>query len=541
MPVPTKPLIATVGAILLTAACSSAGGSTDAAGPPVSGGKLRFAVDGNLECLDPHQSPTELSALLSRPIVDSLVSRDAKGTIAPWLATSWTVSDDQKTYTFKLRDGVRFTNGEALDAAAVKANLDHVVNPATKSLLAAQSIVSYASSRVVDAHTVEVQLKQPASSFLPALAAPYLGIEAPGTLADNAGLCKKIVGTGPFVSETGYVSQRGIEYTRNNAYNSPAPGAAHQGQAYLDAISVQVITENAARVGALTSGQLDGAAAIPPVNVAALKAGGAYTAQVVPAPGVGYSYFPNTELGVFSDRRVREAFRLGVDWKLIVSKLFFNVYQPPSGPLSSATTGYDRSVAPAYVYDPQRAATLLDEAGWTGRDAEGYRTRDGKRLTAVRMFVPGKDNATLTSQIQAAAKQLGLQIADQPVDVGTFVKRDIAGDYDVVTTNVSSTTPDVLRVVFGSANIASPQIGVGNNVSRYRNPVVDDAVNQALATTDPAKQAEFYARAQQQITADAAVIPVYEKAYILGTSVKLHGVSFAEQTFPSFYDAWLGK
>ncbi|MFD1052539.1 ABC transporter substrate-binding protein, partial [Kibdelosporangium lantanae] len=171
---------------------------------------------------------TELSALLSRPIVDSLVARDAKGTIAPWLATSWTVSDDQKTYTFKLRDDVKFTNGDTFDATAVKKNLDHVVDPATKSLLAAQSIVSYESSRVVDPHTVEVRLKQPASSFLPALSAPYLGIEAPSTLADNGGLCKKIVGTGPFVSDTGYVSQRGIDYTRNNAYNSPPPGTAHQ-------------------------------------------------------------------------------------------------------------------------------------------------------------------------------------------------------------------------------------------------------------------------------------------------------------------------
>jgi peptide/nickel transport system substrate-binding protein len=541
MPSANKTRSVALGIVLVAAtACGPANKPVDT-GPPVSGGKLRFAVASNLECLDPHQSPTELSALLSRPIVDSLVFKDSAGALSPWLATSWTVSPDQRTYTFQLRDGVAFTNGETFDAAAVKANLDHVVDPATRSLLAATSIEAYESSRVVDPRTLEVRLKRPASSFLPALSTPYLGIEAPSTLADTAGLCGKIVGTGPFLSQGGYVSQKGIDYTRNAAYRWPPPGTGHQGAAYLDEISVQVITENAARVGALTSGQLDAAAAIPPVNVTQLTSGPSYTVQVVPAPGIGYTYFPNTEFGVFSDRRVREAFRAGIDWQLIVSKLFFDVYKPPAGPLTSATVGYDKSVAPAYAYDPGKSARLLDEAGWTGRDAEGYRTKNGTRLTATRIFVPGKDSTTLTSQIQAAAKQIGLEIVEQSVDVGTFVKRDIAGEYDLIATNMSGSTPDMLRVVFGSANIAGPEIGVGNNVSRYRQAAADNVLAQALATTDTARQAELYAKAQQLITADVASIPVYEGAYVLGTSVKVHGVSFAEQIFPTFYDTWLSK
>ncbi|MDQ8047099.1 MAG: ABC transporter substrate-binding protein, partial [Patulibacter sp.] len=126
--------------LLLAAGLSACGGdnstgtaSAASGGKPVSGGTLKFAINSDSDCLDPHQSPADVAGFFSRPILDSLVSLEADGTIKPWLAKSWTVSPDGLTYSFVLRDDVTFTDGETFDASAVKANLDHIVDPKTKS------------------------------------------------------------------------------------------------------------------------------------------------------------------------------------------------------------------------------------------------------------------------------------------------------------------------------------------------------------------------------------------------------------------------
>src|SRR5689334_21664191 len=128
----------------------SAGGDASESGSPVRGGALSFAINSEADCLDPHQSPADVAGFFARPMLDSLVSLSADGEIHPWLATSWSVSPDQKTYSFTLRSDVTFTNGEKFDGAAVKANLDHIVAPATKSQLAAGTIATYSGTTVVD-------------------------------------------------------------------------------------------------------------------------------------------------------------------------------------------------------------------------------------------------------------------------------------------------------------------------------------------------------------------------------------------------------
>jgi peptide/nickel transport system substrate-binding protein len=532
---------------LVLAACdSSSGGASGATGNPVTGGTLTYAINTDADCLDPHQSPADVAGFFARPIVDSLVSLDAAGKIYPWLATSWTTSPDGKAYTFSLRTDVTFSDGEPFDAAAVKANFDHVVNPKTQSKLAAGTIATYAGAKVIDPHTVEIDLSQPSSAFLPAVATAYLGIEAPNTLTqDPKALCSKIVGTGPFVSADGYVPQKGIEYSRRPDYKWAPSNLKHQGPAYLDGINIQVITENASRLGALTSGQVDAIASVPPVNVAQLKANPDFSVQTAQAPGGNYSYYPNTQTGPFTDIRVRQAFRTGIDWDTIVNKLYFGVFQPAKGPIAPSTVDYDKSVEPSYSFDPAKANQLLDQAGWTGRDAQGYRTRDGVRLTLVHPFLQAyvrEQRDVLADQIQAAAKQLGIDVQNQNADYGTYLKTLGAGTgYDLGDFSWQRASPDALRTLFGSKNIVTPQTGFGTNQARYRNPAVDKDLDDALTTADPQQQADLYAKAQQQITADAVVFPAYVFNYVLGAAKKVQGLDFEPQAFPTFYDTWLAQ
>jgi len=531
---------------LFLAACGSSadeeGGGQVA--DPVSGGTLKFAINSDTNCLDPHQSPADIAGFFSRPILDSLVALNEDGTLDPWLATEWSVSDDQLTYSFTLRDDVTFSNGEKFDGEAVKANLDHIVAPETKSQLAANTIATYAGTKVVDATHVEVSFKEPNSAFLPSLASAYLGMEAPSTLEQTPDkLCASIVGTGPFVSEAGYRPNKGIAYTRNEDYAWAPGNADHEGKAYLDAIDIQIITEDSSRYGALTSGQVDAIGSVPPVNVAQLKKTDGFTVETVQAPGGNYNYYPNQSKGVFSDKSVRGAFRAGIDWDTLIEKRYFGVFQPAKGPLAPTTVGYDKSIESAYVYDRAKAEKLLDEAGWNERDSDGYRTKDGKRLTVVHPFLKAfarEQRDTLLEQVQAAAKEIGIDYVIDAISIDDFYERLYSGDYDVLDTSWQRASPDSLRTLFGVENIPGPG-KFGTNFGHYDNAEVQADLVAGLGEVDLDKQSAIYARAQQQITEDVAVFPIYVFNYVLGRSEALQGVRFEPQAFPTFYDAWKSK
>ncbi|MEV0755409.1 ABC transporter substrate-binding protein [Streptosporangium sp. NPDC050280] len=534
---------ATLMLALATACSSGADGATtgegSAAAQPRSGGTLRLAVEKEPECLDPHQSPTESARALTRPILDSLVHQDAQGAVGPWLATRWEVSPDRLTYTFELRQGVTFTDGERFDAQAVVANLDHVVAPETKSLLAGSLLAAYRSAKAVGPFTVEVRLKRPDSGFLAALALPNLGIQSPPTLKGSpSALCAKIVGTGPFRSDTGLVPQKGIDYVRNPSYDwAPEP---RRGPARLERIEVKVVPDNAARLGALTSGQVDAVTGLSPTSLNTVKSLPGFTLHSTPFPGINYSYWPNTASGPLSDVNVRKALRTGIDWAQIVKNVYFGVYEGAQGVLSSGTPGYDGSLAPAYAHDPAEAERLLDQAGWTGRDAAGYRTKNGERLTLRHMWSDGSV-ANLATQIQSAAKGLGVELVEENLDGGTFVKRLLDGDYELIDTSFSAPGPDVLRVLFGADNIPTPKRGISNNMARYDNPEVEAAFRRALGAENQAERHRAYAEAQKRITEDAAVLPVYSPLSTVTVREGVREVGFNADGTPDLYGAWLAS
>ncbi|MCT9934580.1 ABC transporter substrate-binding protein [Planotetraspora sp. A-T 1434] len=523
------------------AAGGAAGGGGAGAASPRSGGTLRLAVEKEPECLDPHQSPTESARLLTRPLVDSLVYQDPHGGLHPWLAREWTVSDDRLTYTFRLREGVTFTDGQKFDASAVVANLDHVVDPKTKSLLAGSLIAAYESAKVIDPLTVEARLKRPDSGFLSALAQPNLGIESPATLKGPASkLCAVVVGTGPFKSDGGFTPQKGIDYVRNPAYAWAPEGAARGGPTLLDRIEVTVVPDNSARLGALTSGQVDAVTGLAPAGIGTLKNTPGFALHTTRFPGANYSYWPNTAKGPLSDVNVRKALRAGIDWRRIVKNVYFGVYDGADGPLSASTPGYDHSVAAAYGYDPAEANRLLDQAGWTQRDAQGYRTKDGKRL-ALRHMWSDPSVSNLAVQIQAAAKQLGVELVEENLDGGTFVNRLLSGDYELIDTSFSSPGPDVLRVLFGADNIPTPKRGISNNMARYDNPEAEAAFKRALGAKDQAEQFGVYAEVQRRITEDAAVLPIYSPLSTLAAREGVRDVRFNVDGTPDLSGIWLAS
>lgn len=177
--------VLSVTALVLTAVTSCTSndpGSTGASTKPVSGGSLTYASEQEPDCWDPHTSAQDVTAFVQRPVFDSLLYQTPDGDLKPWLAESWKTGEGGKSYTFTLRDDVTFHDGSRLDAAAVKANFDHITDKATQSQYAAGLLGPYQSTTVKDPRTVEVRFTRPYAPFLQAASTTYLGIAAPASL-----------------------------------------------------------------------------------------------------------------------------------------------------------------------------------------------------------------------------------------------------------------------------------------------------------------------------------------------------------------------
>jgi len=545
---PVRPLLlamATAAALTLTACGSDSGSGSGAGakpGTPRTGGTVTYALDVEPTCFDLQVNPQGITGDIERGVVDSLVTIDAKGAFHPWLATSWQIAPDLKSYTFKLRDGVRFTDGTPFDAAAVKANFDRIADPKTKSQYAATLLGPYAGTSVVDPHTVTVSFSKPFAPFLQGASTPSLGFYSPKSLTQGPdALCaggSSIIGTGPFVFSS-YTKGQSVTLARNPSYAWAPQGSAHTGPAYLDKVVFRFLTEDPVRAGAVTSGQVDVATSIAPSDARTVQADRNLRIQKVEDAGGSYSIFLNTTRGALTDVRVRKAVQLGTNVDQIVKTVYFGQYQRSWSPLTPSTPSYDPTLRDSLRFDPTAAGKLLDEAGWTGRDAQGYRTKDGKRLAIDWPWNPPhtrEQRGVVGQAIQADLKKIGVDVRHPALDIGAYVALAGTGQYDFYDFSWTRFDPDILRGFFNSASL--PSTG-GQNAANLRDPKVDEWTDAGAATLDRAKRDALYAQVQHQVVlTDAAVLPVYVPTKLVAISTHVAGLTVDPNGKPLLYGAW---
>ena len=512
---------------------------------PVSGGTLIYATDREPTCLDPHVAGDMPQVFIGQQYLDSLVSMDDQGQIGPWLAKRWEVSADGLTYTFHLRDDVHFTDGTPFNAAAVKANLDHMANPKTQSSTAGGYIRQYRSTDVLDEHTAVVHLATPYAAFLEVLAQGFLGIESPTALLRSRDEnCESPVGSGPF-KIVRWDRQSQVELVRNPDYNWAPPTAKHQGPAWLERIVWKFLQEPSVRFASLQAGEVDVIETLPPESHEAARRNPDLTVLVALRPGNPTNGTLNITRAPFNDLKVREAFVRSSDVEGALKSVYFSEFPRAGGPLSSATRFYSPDFEHAQDYDPARAAQLLDEAGWTGRDSEGYRTRDGKRLQ-VHVVMGNRtppSEYTLWEQVQATTRAVGFQlIIDQMSDVQA-TQRQADWDYDIRIGYWNTKTPVVLRFIFGSEFIRPAGVGgYHQNTAGFSDTAFDGLIQQALTTQDPEQRKALYYKAQQIASSQYLQLTTYPQSSRLGIYKTTQGVRLEPSLAVTYlYDAWVNK
>ena len=311
-------------------------------------------------------------AYISRQVLDGLVTEDQDGSVKPWLATSWDVSPDGRTYTFTLKDGVKFTDGTPLDAAAVAYNFDQLENNGVNGTAKVSIDPYYKSAEAIDATHVAIHLNKPYPPFLTLITQGYFGIQSPTALKTRSKEenCEKPIGSGAFTVEEWKHGQE-VVFKKNPDYTSWPATAKHQGPAIVDEVHWKFVADGVSRYASLTTGQSDVVYEVPTVNWKDAAVEVRNTIRYI-TPGKPVSFYMNTKTGVFTDKLVRQAFAYGADRKAAVEAGFHGVIPYEGNPsVSQATPDYNAEAAKAYAYDPDKANELLDQAGWT----EGRRRR----------------------------------------------------------------------------------------------------------------------------------------------------------------------
>ncbi len=533
----TRPALLAAGVLAATATllagCAGAATTSAAdAGPPQPGGTLRYGLSGAPTCSDPAQAGTNQTIYVTRQVVDSLTDQNPEtGAIEPWLAESWDVSPDAKSFTFHLKDGVTFSDGTALDAAAVKQNFDAIVSTVgpAKAPLAASYLTGYQGTTVVDPVTFRIDFAAPNAQFLQASSTAQLGIQAPATSAQSAeSRCLGTnIGSGPF-TYADYQQDRSVSLAKRTGYSWGSSAFGHDGEAYLDRIEFTIVPESGVRTGSLSSDQLDAVSDALPQDAPQIEATGGRI-LTTSNPGVPFGIQPNVTRGALQDPAVRTALVPAINRQELVDTVLGPDFKPATGTLASSTPGY---VALADVtYDPDKSKSLLDAAGWVP-GADGIREKDGQKLSFKVMYsAVFAGNQAILELTQQQLRAVGVDLQLELVSTSEATARQGTKDYDSTYYNSTRADGDILRTSFA--------VDGRNLNARPSKSELDTALTEQLSTTDVAARDKILDTAQQQILDNGLWIPTVELSQAVGVGSKVQDLKFEASARLQFFDAWL--
>ncbi|WNR43096.1 ABC transporter substrate-binding protein [Paenibacillus roseipurpureus] len=509
------------------------------AGTVTPGGELVWALAGTItsDSLDAHKAGFAPTTRVMRSLYDSLVVELPDHTIKPWLATSWELSSDKKSYTFHLRKDVKFHDGTPFNAEAVKFNFDRIIDPATKASSSLNELGTYTSTDVIDEFTVKVNFKTPFAPFLSNAAKVDLGFVSPTAVKKYGdAFPQNPVGTGPFKLKKITPSSQ-VEFEKNPDYNWGPSTAKHQGPAYLDKLTVKYVEEEATRVSVLQSKQVQVADIIPPQNLVALKADKNFNVLETELLQANFTLYLNIQKAPWNDLNIRKAFRSALDIDVAVKTIYLGTSKQGWSPISPQQFAYTPTRENAYKVDVAKSNQTLEEAGWI-KGADGYRSKDGKRLTVEVIDTQGnrEKRLDLIAIFTQQLKQVGIELKVISLPTGTYTDRRNKGDYDLIAASQFSGDPDVLRQLYSTKGPSKQ-----NNIAKTNDPKLDELLEQGYLETEPEKRKAYYKDAQEYIIDNVYGIPTYVFNYSVATTKEVKGITFDSPAWPVFYEAWIQK
>jgi len=464
------------------------------------GGQLIVAIGTDASTFDPHFCTDSATEVLNKNLYNNLVRFTANMEIVPDLATKWEVSSDGLTWEFDLRDGVKFHDGTAFNAEAVKASFERVLDQKTGS--PRRSVLGMIKSiAAVSPTRVKITTSYPTGSFLQQLAHPVAAIISPAAIAKyGKDLSRNPVGTGPFKLKE-WVSGDRIVMERNAGYFDGAPQVGQ--------LVWKIVPEDSTRTMLIESGQADVALRVPVADLDRLRKKS--DLSLLEGPTVMTMYLAlNNSRGPLKDARVRQALNYAVDKEALVKYIVGNLGIVADAPISQSTWGYTK--IGAYPFDRAKAKDLLTQAGY----AKGFEL---ELWTPVGRYLMDRQVA---ENLQAQLADVGIKATIRPWEFQALMAEVKKGQFDSVLLGWSPSTGDAdqgLYPVFHSS-----QFPPESNRAFYNNPQVDKLLIDARQATNAQTRLNLYRQAEKTIMDEAAWLFLYYPKQVVVARANVKGV-----------------
>ena len=536
-------IVLAVGSLMVVAACGggttpspASTGATPTEAPPAatagpSGGIVTVGLYQEPDNLNPYLAVQTASRLVRQVALEGLLKADPSGTYVPGLAAevptvaNGGISADGLTITYKLQSGLKWSDGDPVTSADVKFTWDLIMDPANKvnSQTGYNQIESIATP---DDTTVVVTFKQLYAAALSLFSIKDAVLPAhvlQGKPLDGAEFNRLPEGTGPFMI-TEWRSADSIIADRNPNYREP-------GKPNLDRIVFKIIPSNEVGSAQIRSGEIDILWNLTEAQLPEFEQIADVALQVTPSSNIEYLGLnlsmrgmadPSMPHPILGDRAVREALASAIDRTPIVNDLLNGKSEVATSPIGLGWAAPEGIQVPPY--DPEKAKSLLEGAGWTDSDGDGIREKGGTKLSLEISTPAGNQLRELVEQLlQQEFKAVGIDLVINNVPAATLfgnwaengkLKR---GDFDIVmdTWGADLDPDDFLSTLFTSDQIpTAANDGAGWNFFRVQDPALDKAIADGRSSLDQNVRKAAYKTAAERIADNIIYIPLYKRSVI---------------------------
>lgn len=467
-------------------------------------GYLYLRLSSNPTTLDPALITDVIGGNIAAKLFNGLIRFNENLDIVPDIALSWSLSPDQRTYTFHLRQDVRFSNGRKVTAKDVRYSFERVLTPSTRAPLTwvleriegadaflAGKSTSISGIRIENDHTLLLKLDKPFGPFLSLLAMTTAYV-VPREEVDRLGqdFGTHPVGSGPYVL-TEWKHGQYLMLTENKDY--------FEGRPKLNGIYYNIIPEDLTAVMEFETGRLD-VLLIPSSEYHRYTTDSAWRDLVYGKPGLNTYYLGlNCTRPPFNDVRVRQAVNMAVDRQKILNTVFEKRGVPAWGPIPPGLwkNGVVAPISDGYRYNPQQAKKLIQEAGATGKKIRIYISAEQDVIDIVEVI----DEYLKTAGLQPEIVQLDWSALKQAVN---------EGKPDAFWLSWWADYPDPENFLYPLFHSAS--VGPGGNRTRCLDPELDRLIETAQRTMDERQRYRLYRQAEDRIIKNAPWVFMWHKA-----------------------------
>ncbi|MGF6907414.1 nickel ABC transporter substrate-binding protein [Fusobacterium sp. PH5-44] len=488
--------------------------------------ELVFVNFRDIRDLNPHLYAGEMYA--QEMLYETLINLDKNGGYTPGLAESYTISDDGKVYTFKIRKGVKFHDGEICDARAIKANFDAILdNKSRHTWLEMMQLLE--SIELIDDDTIQIKMSKPYYPMLTELAVtrPFAMISPKamknGTTKDGV---EAYIGTGPYKLEKNVTDEYAV-FVINEDYWGEKPK--------IKRILVKVIPDNQTRIMALEKGEIDfifHKNMIDADTVKKYKDDKRFTVALS-EPTSTRQILLNTNNKILKDKKVRYAIQHATDKKAISEGIFYGL-ESPAETLYAKNIPYCNIDLQPYEYNLEKSKELLKEAGWT-ESTDGILSKDGEKLVLNLLY--NNDSVTeknISEYLQSEFKKVGIQLNISGEEEQSYRDKQKNGKFDMVF-NISWGTPYDPQ----SSMAAMRQRVYGDYEAQLGLPdksEIDKNITNVLVTTNEEERQRIYGEILTRLHEDAVYLTLTYECNKAIYIKDLKGVEFAPTQYEVKFD-----